>query len=153
MVDQVNNASDVLNALEAAFNNDTNTSDVTTKVMGEVNKNPNVAASGWIGLYVDHATLRPRTIGSGSGNWQFNPTFKIIVQASDQTNSKNAYAKLEALITKVVNVVLANPVLNGFVEGSVVAIDIDYQGHEDDKASLHFEGAVLSVGYQSASRR
>lgn len=153
MVDQVNNAADVLKALKTALNNDTNTSNVPVKVMGLVNSDPHVAKNGWIGLYVDKATYRPRTIGAGSGNWQFVPFFKVVVQASDQSSSENAYSRLEALITKVLNVVLANSTLLGFVDGTLNMIDVAYGAREDDLKSLHFEGAVLTLGYLSSSRR
>lgn len=152
MVDAVNDASEVLITLREALRSDPSTAGLPVKLMGLVNTDMNVAKNGWVGVYVNRATLRPRTAGAGSRNWSFAPSLKIVVQASDARSSENAYVRLEKYITDVLNVVLSNPTLRAKIDGTLMSIDVDYGAQEDDAASLHFEGAVLTLTYESRSR-
>lgn len=151
MVDRVNDASRVLLALKAALQADVATAQLTTKCMGLANTNAAAAANGWVGLYVNRASYRPRSIGSGQRNWTFTPSFKVIVQATDTSSGEAAYVKLERYMRSVLDVILANPTLAAYVDGTLTGIDVDYGAQEDDAKSLHFEGVVMTLTYDSRS--
>ena len=152
MVDRVNNAYDVLKALASTMRRTPELSTVPVKVMGLVNEDPNQAVKGWVGLYVDRSSYRPRALGAGMKSWTESPQFKVIVQASDAGSSEAAYAKLEELKGKVLDAIFADKTLGAYVDGSLLAIDVAYGAKEDDKVSLHFEGAVLTLTYESRTR-
>lgn len=152
MVDEVRDASEVLSGLRDALKSSYATSDLPVKMMGLINSDAGKAKNGWVGLYVSRASLRPRTAGAGSRNWGFTPSVKIVVQASDVQNSENAYVRLEKYIKSVIDVVFADPSLGGRIDGTIISIDVDYGAQEDDAKSLHFEGAVLTLNYDSRSK-
>lgn len=146
MVDTVKDLGEVLKSLETQLNSDTRTKDMVIKRMGVVNTDPNLAANGWVGLYADTVDYGPRTIGAGARNWQFTPTFRIIVQAVDRANSANAHERLEDYIKKVLDVALSERTLGGRVE-TLTGMNITYAFSDEDRDSLHFEGALITLTF------
>lgn len=146
MVDTVKDLGEILKSAETQLKNDTRTADMVIKRMGVVNTDPNLASKGWVGLYADTVDYGPRTIGTGSRHWQFTPTFRIIVQAVDRHDSAQAHQKLERHIKDVLDVFLSDRTLGGHVD-TLSAMNITYAFSDEDRDSLHFEGALITLSF------
>ena len=146
MVDTVKNVFNVLASMRDALTRDTRTSSMTVRMMAPVNKNAGSAASGWVGLYADTIAYTPRTAGAGVQNWNFEPVFRVIVQASDTADTENAFRKTSEHLKSVLDVILANKDLATHVE-MLHAIDVDFAIREEDTRTLHFVGALATLRY------
>jgi hypothetical protein len=150
VVDTVKDLGPILKSLEEQLKNDSRTKDHIIKRMGLVNGDPNLAINGWIGLYADTVTYGPRTIGTGQRNWNFSPTFRIIVQRVDRADSARAHEKLEESVKAVLDVVLSDPTLTSYVE-VLTGIQVTYAFSEEDRDSLHFEGALITLTFDGTT--
>lgn len=150
MVDTVKDLGPILKSLEEQLKSDTRTKDHIIKRMGLVNTDPNLAVNGWIGLYADTVDYGPRTIGTGQRNWDFSPTFRIIVQRVNRVDSALAHEKLEESVKAVIDVVLSDPTLSSYVE-VLEGVQVAYAFSEEDRDSLHFEGALITLTFQGTT--
>lgn len=147
MVDTVKDLGEILKSAEDQLKSDTSTKDMVIKRMGLANTDPNLAMNGWVGLYADTVDYGPRTIGAGNRHWQFNPIFRIIVQAVDRADPANAHEKLEDYIKRVLDVFLSDRTLGGHVS-TLTAMNITYAFSDEDRDSLHFEGALITLSFE-----
>ena len=147
MVDTVKDLGEVLKQFEDQLQSDTRTSEMRIKRMGVVNTDPNLAMNGWVGLYADTVDYGPRTIGAGNRHWDVKPTFRIIVQAVDRADSSKAHEKLEDYIKKVLDVVLSDRTLGGHLS-TLNSMNITYAFSDEDRDSLHFEGALITLSFE-----
>jgi len=150
MVDTVLNTSAILQSCRDSLKADLRTKNMVLKVMGLINTNPSVAKHGWVGLFAEQATYEPHTIGSGSRNWQYNMTMRVVVQAVDLDSSENAYVRLETYAKAVLDVILSDVTVAGVVD-HLLSISVEYLSSDTDKPSLHFEGALLTLIFQGRS--
>lgn len=146
MVDTVKDLGEILKSAEDQLKNDTRTADMRIKRMGVVNEDPNLAMNGWVGLYADTVRYGPRTIGGGNRHWDLTPTFRIIVQAVDRMDSAKAHEKLEQYIKKVLDVFLSERTLGGHLD-TLTEMTITYAFSDEDRDSLHFEGALITLSF------
>lgn len=146
MVDSVKNMSTLLKAMEESLKESPSTSAMTIERMGEANEDPSRATEGWLGLYIDAVVYTPSSVGTGSRRWEMEPKFRLIVQAVDYEDSKNAHAKLEKYIKNAVDVILDNRTLKSNVD-ALSEISIEYAFDERREESLYFIGALVTMDF------
>jgi UDP-N-acetyl-D-mannosaminuronate dehydrogenase len=140
----------VLRELKSSLSDDTRTKNMLVELMGLVNTDPSQAVDGWVGIYIDTVAYSPRTIGTGSRNWQMAPTLRVIVQAVDRDSTEQAHAKLEKFIKDVLDVVLGNTTLAETVE-ALTGIQVDYAFSEEDRVTLQHIGALITIQFVGRS--
>ena len=146
MTDTVKNMHDFLEDFERQLKQNAKTAQMNVSRMGLVNTDPGLAQPGWVGIYMDDVSYDPRTLGSGFTNWEFVVTLQVIIQASHAADSKLAHKRLEEYIKNVLDVLLTDVTINNNVE-KLDSLNVEYVAAEDDKSSLHFEGALLSMQF------
>ena len=146
MVDTVKDMSAALLAMKAGLQGDAKTSSMRIKLMAPINSDPGLAVNGWVGVYADQLLLGPRAIGTGSRKWKMDPRIRLVVQAVDQRDPEVAYLKLEGYIKAVLDAVLANPTLASVVD-ALESMTIEYTFQEDDRATLHFLAALVTMDF------
>ncbi len=80
---------------------------------GEVNKEPNI--NGWVGVYRVRIKYDVRALGASVPRQQA-VSLVILVQQSDHRSGKDCEDQLEALIQKVLSVILSDESLGGKVD-------------------------------------
>ena len=150
-MDLVINTSNILKSLEENLTSDVRTAKMLIKRMGIANADPRLAQTGWVGLYADALSLGPHTLGSGSRNWDTTHTFRVIVQAVHRADPAQAHERLEAYVKDVLDVVLEDKTLKASVD-TLDGIQITYQFFEEDRDSMHFEGALISLQFSGRTR-
>lgn len=150
MVDKVSTIYDTMLAVRTAMQNDIRTKDYNILLMSPVNRNAETAANGWLGLYVDSAQYRPRTVGSGMGNWGSNTVVRMIAQYSDMESAEKAFENLSTLVKNAVDVLLANPTIQGAAE-NMPSIDVNYASRDTDHTTYYFQAALVTISFISRS--
>lgn len=110
------NFSEVTKAIEAMLDDaaDIGQAGVIIERSEEINESP--TKHGWIGIYPDQISFPLRTLGMGAGyrNQAIRPF--LLVQESDLSSGAECEDRLEALLQKVVGVLLSDPSLRGTVQ-------------------------------------
>lgn len=110
------NFAEVTKAIQAMLNEhvDIGQAGVIIDRSEEINERP--TKHGWVGIYPDRISFPLRTLGMGSGyrNQLISPF--LLVQESDLSSGAECEDRLEALIQKVVGVLLSDPSLRGTVQ-------------------------------------
>ena len=146
MTETVKNISDILIEFEAQLRGDVRTKDMIVSRMGHVNLDASRAVKGWVGIYADGVRYEPRTLGMGFQNWNFVLDVKLVVQASHANDSGEAHKRLERFIKDVLDVLFEDVTVGSLVE-KLDELQIEYATDENDSASLHFEGALISLQF------
>lgn len=150
MVAIVHNISTVLQELHLALQKDHRTAEMTITRMAAANTNAGTSVNGWVGLYVDTVDYEPRIVGAGARQWRSKPVFRIIVQATDLYGPEQAHDKLEGFLQNVLDVVLENRTL-GETMGTLNSMNVTYTFNEDDRESMHFIGALVTLGFEGTT--
>lgn len=110
------NFSDVTRAIEAMLDEAVyiGQAGVIVERSEEINESP--TAHGWVGIYPDEVACPPRALGMGAGyrNQLIRPF--LLVQESDPSSGAECEDRLEALMQKVVGVLLSDTSLRGTVQ-------------------------------------
>jgi hypothetical protein len=112
----------------------------------EVNKEPTV--NGWIGIYRTGLAYITKALGAGVGRQQ-GISLVILVQHNDHRSGRDCEDKLEALIQKVLSVILSDESLGGKVDVlDPTSLEIRYEDYRKiynifmQTAAIYFTGLV-----------
>jgi len=98
----------------------------------------------WVGVYRGGLQLDPQTLGRGSNRWRAQVDLKVVVQAESIDDGAQAEDNLQAYEKAVLAAIDADTTIGGTVQ-SVIAYSIDYDYVRDERSSVYFQAAIITV--------
>jgi len=104
----------------------------------------------WVGVYRGGISYAPRTLGSDQ-NWEATPNIRVIAQTSDLKSGERCEDSLEALVKAINDAILTDTTIGGTVD-IVTGFDVEYSYREDERTSVHFQQAIITIGMEVATQ-
>lgn len=140
------NVSEITSAIEGMLNDATDVGQVGVLIERSAEERLTPTAHGWVGIYRDSISYPPRTLGMGSGYRMQEIRLFLTLQETDPTSGDECEDRLEALLQKVVGVLLSDPSLRGTVS-TLDAFTVTYRAFKGDygfmqMAQVAFTGLI-----------
>jgi len=109
-----------------------------------VNEDPGLDK--WVGIYKGKVIYTPQTLGRNN-NYKTRFTIKVIVQAYGVVHTTDIDEVLEQRIAYVMDVVNADPRINGTVD-MVLGYEVDYEYSTQEDESMPFQLAMITISME-----
>lgn len=140
------NVSEITRAIESMLNAAPDVGQAGVLIERSAEERVTPTAHGWVGIYRDSIEYPLRTLGMGAGyrNQLIRPY--LVLQETDPTSGAECEDRLEALLQKVVGVLLSDPSLKGTVQ-TLDAFTVTYRAFKGDygfmqMARVDFTGII-----------
>ena len=140
------NVSEITSAIETMLNEAIDVGQAGVMVERSAEERLTPTPHGWVGIYRDGIDYPPRTLGMGSGYRNQLIRLYLVLQETDPTSGDECEDRLEALLQKVVGVLLSDPSLRGTVQ-TLDAFTVTYRAFKGDygfmqMARVDFTGVI-----------
>lgn len=140
------NVADITQAIELMLNEAATIGQAGVIVERSAEERETPTAHGWVGIYRDGISYPPRTLGMGSGYRHQEIRLYLLVQETDMSSGDECEDRLEALLQKVVGVLLSDTSLRGTVQ-TLDAFTVTYRAFRGDygfmqMARIDFTGLI-----------
>lgn len=136
------NMSDITKAVVALIEGSPSATEYLVKRGDYINDDPHETP--WVGVYRSKLGLTPLTIGRGSKKWNGDVSILVIAQQASMKSGDEAEDRLEAMQKIILEIIDADPTLGGTVQ-TVVGYDIEYTYKENERESIYFHEALITI--------